>query len=71
MRTEGKGEGYSRGVKRSREEDGERGGRRPDPTRAPDPEEPEGFDEGEAGTLMGEEFRPPEDDSIVVLDRCE
>ena len=60
--------GYSR--KRSREDD-ERGGRhRADPSRAPDPEEPEGFDETEAGNLMGEEFQPPEDDNVVVLDKC-
>ena len=67
-RSDDRDSGYSR--KRSREDD-ERGGRhRPDPSRAPDPEEPESFDETEAGNLMGDEFRPPEDDNVVVLDKC-
>ena len=67
-RSDDRDSGYSR--KRSREDD-EKGGRhKSDPSRAPDPEEPEGFDETEAGNLMGEEFQPPEDDNVVVLDKC-
>ena len=54
-------EGRDRGEGRSRD--------RADPTKAPDPEEPEGFNESEV-SLMEEEFRPPDDDSVIVLDKC-
>ena len=39
------------------------------PTQAPDPEEPEGFDESEV-SLMEDEFRAPDNDDIVMLDKC-
>ena len=42
---------------------------KPDPSRAPDPEEPESFDENEV--LMESRFKPPEDDSVVTLHMCE
>ena len=68
------------GSKRPREgEEGGEDGRpgdsseaaKPDPTKAPDPEEPEGFDESEMAVLSGDQYEPPEDDSIITLDRCE
>ena len=58
-------EGRDRGEGRSRDRDRDRA----DPMKAPDPEEPESFNDSEV-SLMGDAFRPPDDDSIVVLDKC-
>ena len=45
---------------------------RPDPSKAPDPEEPgEDFDESNVSVLAQDQFEPPEDDSTITLDRCE
>ena len=60
--------GRDRGDGRSRDRDRGRGDR-PDPAKAPDPEEPEGFDESEV-SLMEDEFRAPDNDDIVMLDKC-
>ena len=46
---------------------------RPDPTKAPDPEDPsEDFSEESVTTLVAEEtkFQPP-DDTTITLDNCE
>ena len=61
------------GSKRPRDDgDRERDTRRqPDPTNAPDPDEPEEFDETVLRSLVDDQFQQPEDDSIVTLDRCE
>ena len=40
-----------------------------DPSRAPDPEEPDSFDDSQV--LMDSKFQPPEDASIVTLHKCE
>ena len=59
------------GTKRPRDEDDRSGGRsKSDPSTAPDPEEPESFNEKDVSGLMGEEFVPPEDDNVIILDKC-
>lgn len=42
-----------------------------DPSKAPDPEEPEKFDESALKSDLEEQFNPPEDDVTITLDRCE
>ena len=42
-----------------------------DPSKAPDPEEPEKFDESAIKNDLEEQFNPPEDDVTITLDRCE
>ena len=64
------------GVKRQREdEDLEKNkdekSDRVDPSSAPDPEEPEKFDESAMKNDFEEQFSPPEDDVTVTLDKCE
>ena len=41
-----------------------------DPSKAPDPEEPEKFDESAIKSDLEEQFNPPEDDVTITLDRC-
>ena len=41
-----------------------------DPSKAPDPEEPEKFDESAIKNDFEDEFKPPEDDVTITLDRC-
>ena len=64
------------GVKRQREDedlekDKDEKSDRVDPSSAPDPEEPEKFDESAMKSDFEEQFSPPEDDVTVTLDRCE
>ena len=40
-----------------------------DPSQAPDPEEPDSFDDSQV--LMESKFQPPEDASIITLHKCE
>lgn len=57
---------------RDRDRERDRGSRRhPDPTNAPDPDEPDEFDENVMRGLVDDQFQQPEDDSVVTLDRCE
>ena len=42
-----------------------------DPSKAPDPEEPEKFDESALKIDLEEQFNPPADDVTITLDRCE
>lgn len=63
------------GVKRQREDedsgdDRDRRSDKVDPSSAPDPEEPEKFDESAIKNDFEEQFKPPEDDVTVTLDRC-
>ena len=45
---------------------------RPDPTKAPDPEDPsEDFSEESVTTLVEGKFQPPADNTTVTLDNCE
>ena len=62
------------GVKRPLEEDKSEEEKKPekvDPSKAPDPEEPEKFDESALKSDLEEQFNPPEDDVTITLDRCE
>lgn len=62
----GKEEGAKSGpTKRPREESG-RG--HPDPTQAPDPEEPEKFDENEFQSSVYSGFTLPQDKNTITLD---
>ena len=59
------------GVKRGLEdEEKEKKTEKVDPSKAPDPEEPEKFDESAIKSDFEEHFNPPEDDVTVTLDRC-
>lgn len=60
------------GVKRKLEdEEEEKKTEKVDPSKAPDPEEPEKFDESALKSDLEEQFNPPEDDVTITLDRCE
>lgn len=62
----------SSGVKRQREDDsrGRKDSKAKDPSSAPDPEEPEKFDENVFGTVTDDIFKKAEDDNTVTLDPC-
>ena len=60
------------GVKRALDDkDDEKKTEKVDPSKAPDPEEPEKFDESALKSHLEEQFNPPEDDVTITLDRCE
>ena len=61
------------GTKRAREEEEdekEKRSEKVDPSKAPDPEEPEKFNESALKSELEEQFSPPEDDLTITLDRC-
>ena len=60
------------GVKRQHEDEDTKGDKaeKVDPSKAPDPEEPEKFDESALKGDLEEQFKPPEDDVTITLDRC-
>lgn len=60
------------GVKRQHEDDDttEEKADKVDPSKAPDPEEPEKFDESALRNDIEEQFSAAEDDVTVTLDRC-
>ena len=61
------------GVKRELDDDNEEKEKKTekvDPSKAPDPEEPEKFDESAIKNEFEEQFSPPEDDVTITLDRC-